>query len=107
MREETVYSEHIDAKTGEYVKEAGVKRFSYRFYLRFIKEHFWPCGQCEKQLEQAIRSKIDQGALILGNKDYEPPIELSTTDDIVDDLWKEIERRKPTEKELETLDKWD
>lgn len=106
MREKTVYSEHIDGKTGEYVKDAGIKRFSYRFYLRFIKEHFWPCDQCEKRLEQAIRKRIDQGDLILGNKDYEPPIELSTTDDILDDSWKELERRKATPEELKRLEKW-
>ena len=85
MRDEIVYSEHIDSKTGEYVKAKGIKRYAYKFWLRFIKQHFWLCEKCETNLAKTIKDNIANGSLVLGNKDYEPPIELSTTSDILDE----------------------
>lgn len=106
MRDEVVYSEHIDSASGEYVKEKGIKRYAYKFWLRFIKQHFWLCEKCETNLAKTIKDSIAEGSLVLGNKDYEPPVELSSTSDILDQ-WTEVERRKATPEEASKLDKWE
>jgi hypothetical protein len=97
----------IDEDTGEYVNSSYIKDGRYLFYLRFIKEHYCPCESCQEKLHELITKS---SKLILGNKDYDPPVELSRDWDIDDNSWKELERRKPTLEEFKKLqnysDKW-
>lgn len=88
VRETT--GEYIDEETGEYVMSAAVEDGRYRFYLRFIKEYFKPCNECQKELHRLI-TKADY--LYLGNKSYEPPVELSRHWEIIEKSWVETERR--------------
>lgn len=92
MRETT--DECIDEDTGEYVKSKAIEDGRYRFYLRFIKEYFRPCNECQEELHRLI-TKADY--FYLGNKSYEPPVELSRFWDLDDGSWEEIERRPATE----------
>lgn len=93
------------------IKEAQI----WRFYFRVIKEHFTPCNKCQEKIEkllndiefsdsETVRSapyialknlcnqcekeiaKVgDNADIILGNKDYEPPLELSRKWDLSDE----------------------
>ena len=88
---------YIDEETGEYVNSSCIEDGRYRFYLRFIGEHFVPCDECQQKLHKLI---TESDKLILGNKDYTPPIELSRQWEIDDSSWVELERRKPTLQEF-------
>jgi len=91
MRETT--GEYIDEETGEYVKSKAIEDGRYRFYLRFISKNFRPCNECQEKLHKLI-TQADY--FRLGNKTYEPAIELCRSWDIDDDSWEEIERRPAT-----------
>ena len=99
LREKWHISESIDEK-GIYQK------LKYRtveyigFYIRPLREWFFPCRQCQQKLKKMMAN----GTWILGNKDYEPMIELNNTkDDIDEDSWETLEERKATEEELERI----
>ena len=87
--------EGIDEETGEYIKSEGQKIQNYRFYLRFISKWFTPCAEDQKRIGELIR----RGNLIIGNKDYAHPIELSRSWEIDDNAWVEVERREATEQD--------
>jgi hypothetical protein len=99
-------TEVITEDTFDYTKLKYRENGKYHFYLRFIKEHFTPCDECQKQLYDLI---TNADYLLLGNKDYEPPIELSRSWDIDDNSWAEIERRKPTKEDFQNIygSKWE
>ena len=80
MRETT--GEYIDEETGEYVKSKAIEDGRYRFFLRFISKNFRPCNECQEKLHQLI-TQADY--FRLGNKTYEPAIELCRSWDIDDD----------------------
>lgn len=88
----------------QYVKYEGAKVEKWGFYLRFIGKWFIPCEEDQLKLKKLV---FGSDKLIIGNKDYENPIELNMTFEIEDDSFIEIERRKPTEEELKYLKKWD
>jgi len=87
--------EGIDDETGEYIKHKGKKTQNYSFYLRFISKHFIPCEADQERLGKMIQ----EGNLIIGNKDYAQPIELSRSWEIDDNAWVEVERREATEQD--------
>jgi hypothetical protein len=99
MRRIEFIHEFID-DDGNYVKSKGVKEDVIGFYLRFIGEHFKPCRQCQKELAKLIETPDH---LILGNKEYEPPVELYRKFEIDESAWIQLEKRKPTKEELERL----
>lgn len=45
---------------------------TYGFYLRFAHKTFIPCKHCQEKID-SIMSTCD---LTLGNRDYDPPVEL-------------------------------
>ena len=105
MKESTEFvkekiTEWIDEETGEYVKHKVKEDGRYKFYLRFISKHFTPCGDCQKELNDLIYTA---NSLCLGNKSYEPAIELSRQWNIDEDSWKELERREPTEADFRRM----
>jgi len=87
----------------------------WRFYFRSFKKWFVPCDKCQKTIDELVKVNMDSSAIqmalgrlcpacnsarevlfinaevILGNKDYEPSIELNRT-------WldKNDDRCKPT-----------
>jgi hypothetical protein len=98
MKERKFVFEQVD-EDGNYVKSEGVERVYYGFWLRFASRHFIPCQKCQERLEKIL----EESELHLGNKDYEPPIELYKRYEIVDKSWKDIEKRPATEQEKLTL----
>jgi hypothetical protein len=105
LREGQTYtSEFIDEK-GEYVKKENTKEEKWGFYLRFCGQWFYPCKADQEKLKNLV---LNSSRMTIGNKDYLQPIELSMAFDFPNDEdWKEVERRKPTKKELETLERYD
>ena len=89
----TLTHEFIDDETGEYVKSTCTEYGRFRFFLRPFKEWFYPCEKCQKKLYQKT---YGADSLYLGNKSYEPAIELSRDWVVNDDTWKELERKPGT-----------
>jgi hypothetical protein len=100
MRNIKLVFEAIDEQTGEYVKKTYEKIERYGFYLRFAHDNFIPCRECQEEIERII---WESSEWTLGNKDYDPPIELWKFFEIDDNSWLEVERRKATKEELATL----
>lgn len=92
-------NDYIDDETGEYVNSKTTDELRYRFYLRFIKRHWDPCDECQEKLHK----KVQNAELYLGNKSYEPAIELSRQWMTNDDLWKVTERRTATKEDYKNL----
>ncbi len=88
-----IIGDYIDEETGEYVKSTAIEDGRYKFYLRFVSKHFCPCDECQEKLHTLI-TKADN--LYLGNKNYEPAIELRRYWELIDASWVEIERRPAT-----------
>jgi len=90
--------------TAETVTEKGVyRKLKYRtverigFYIRPLREWFWPSEDDQKRLKKLLA----EGSWILGNDDYKPAIELnSTQDEIDDDSYKTLEEHKATPEEI-------
>jgi len=93
----------------ETIDENGIyKKLRFReveqigFYIRPLREWFFPCPACQQELKWLMK----EGTWILGNKEYEPMIELNNTKDEVDDeSWETLEEHKATEEELERIGK--
>ena len=98
VREKT--TEWINEETGEYEKHKCKEDGRYKFYLRFVQQHFTPCNECQIKLNELI---YNAQSLFLGYKSYEPPIELSRYWDIDDDSWVELEKREATEKDFKRI----
>lgn len=50
--------EFIDDETGEYVKVKGLEKEIFSFYLKFIKEYFYPCNKCQEEIAEKFASPI-------------------------------------------------
>ena len=98
--ERTLTHEYIDEETGDYVKATCNEDGRFRFYLRAFKTWFYPCGECQKDLYEKTMGS-DQ--LYIGNKDYDPPVELSRDWVIDDDSWVELDRHKATLKDYKQI----
>lgn len=91
----------------EEINDEGIyKKHKYRiveqigFYIRPLREWFIPCMECQKNLKK----QMAEGNWILGNKDYEPDIELNNTEYEIDDgSWVTLEERKATKEEIERI----
>jgi len=99
LREKWKIAETIDDK-GNY------KKLKYRtveqigFYIRPLRQWFFPCKECQERLKKMMAT----GTWILGNKEYEPDIELNNTkDEIDDDSWITLEERKATPAEIKRI----
>ena len=90
---------HIDDETGEYVKSTTIEQLKYRFYLRFLKRHFRPSEEDQNR----IHTLFLNAEFYLGNKSYEPAVELSRHWEVNDDLWKEVERREGTKEDYKDI----
>lgn len=96
--------ECLEGKEPMYVRSTMEKVEQYGFYLRFIQRHFIPCSECQIKLDKLIKNASHMN---LGNKNYDPPVELWKKYEIDDNSWKEIERRPATKEEIEILkDTW-
>ena len=93
-------AEWINEETGEYEKHKCKEDGRYKFYLRFVQEHFTPCDKCQVELNRII---YNAQRLYLGNKSYEPPIELSRNWEIDDNSWVELERREATKDDFKRI----
>jgi len=105
LRETWHTAESIDSK-GNYEKLKYRKIEQISFYIRPLSNHFIPCPTCQKKLKKMMA----EGRWILGNKSYEPAIELNNQrDEIDDDSWQTLEKRKATQEEIERigLDGWE
>jgi hypothetical protein len=92
-------AEEIDNK-GIYkkIKYRQVQRIG--FYIRPLREWFYPCEHCQRELKK----QMAEGNWILGNKDYYPEVELNTTNmDIDEDSFVTLEERKATLVELKRI----
>lgn len=97
---ETITSEGIYQK----LKFREVEQIT--FYLRPAREWFIPCPHCQQKLKKTLAD----ARWILGNHDYDPPIELNSVKDEVDDeSWTTIEEHKATPEEIERvgIDGWE
>jgi hypothetical protein len=94
-------AETIDEKgTYQKLKYREIEQIS--FYVRPAREWFIPCPECQKKLKKLLA----EARWILGNKNYEPPVELnSVKDEIDDDSWTTLEEHKATPVELERIGK--
>ncbi len=90
----------------ESIDEEGIyKKLRYRevekigFYIRPLRNWFYPCPHCQQKLKEMMA----KGSWILGNKAYEPMIELNTTNESEPDdkSFKVVEKRKATKEEIE------
>ncbi len=104
LHSEKIEDEYIDEK-GNYVKSEGRKVEQVGFWLRFIVSHWIPCESCQKELLRIIHDAFSdpKHELHIGNKDYEPAIELWKKSEIDDNSWKIIETRLATEDEKKRL----
>lgn len=93
-------TEWIDDETGEYVKNKCKDDGRYKFFLRFVKKWFVPCEDCQKELYNLIYNASD---FYLGNKSYEPPVELSRSWEIDEDSWVLLEKREATEADFRRI----
>ncbi len=99
LRETWYMGETID-NDGTYRKVKYRKIERLGFYIRAIREWYYPCEECQQELKKLLA----EGKWILGNKDYEPAIELNTTEDeIDDDSWKDIEKHMATKEEIKRI----
>ena len=91
---ETITSEGIYQK----LKFREVEQIT--FYLRPAREWFIPCPTCQKRLKITLA----QARWILGNKEYDPPIELnSVKDELDDDSWVTLDEHKATPEEIKRI----
>lgn len=98
VRERT--PEWINEETGEYEKNKCREDGRYKFFLRFVKKWFTPCEQCQQKLYDLIYNAPN---FYLGNKSYEPAIELSRSWEIDDDSWVQLEKREATEADFRRI----
>ena len=99
LREVWHTAESIDDK-GNYSKIKYRKVERIGFWIRPLRERFYPCEHCQR----ALKKQMAEGHWILGNKDYEPAIELNSAEfDIDDDSFVTLEERKATDEELERI----
>ena len=82
----------------DYEKYKFTDEAKYIFYLRFIKEHFTPCKECQKTIDKLITESQD---FFLGNKDYEPPVEFRRTWGIIHE--EKLEQRKSTKQDYKNI----
>jgi len=94
--------EYIDDE-GNYVKTKYREVEEISFYLRFINKWFTPCKECQRKLKELILNAED---MILGNKDYEPPVELRRRIVTDDNSWITLEERPATEKDEKRLGRY-
>jgi len=105
LRESWHIGESIDDK-GNYKKMKYRKIEQIGFYIRPLRDWFFPCKHCQEELKKMMVT----GTWILGNKGYEPMIELNSTKDEIDDTsWITLEARKATKEEIERIgyDGWE
>ncbi|MHA1267929.1 MAG: hypothetical protein ACTSRS_22085 [Candidatus Helarchaeota archaeon] len=94
--------EYVD-DTGRYVKTKYREVEEYSFYLRFAGKWFTPCKECQRRLKQLLAESDD---IILGNKDYEPPVEFRRRKVTDDESWIMLEERLATLEDEKQLGKW-
>lgn len=104
LKEQWHHAEYIDDE-GNYkrVKWRTVERLG--FYIRPFQSWFFPCTECQANLKELA---LDSN-WILGNKTYEPLVELNRDfKEIDDDSWVTFETHKATKAEEKRLpdNKW-
>lgn len=94
--------------SAEEVTEKGIyRKLKFRkverigFYIRPLREWWFPCPKCQQDLKKMLAN----GNWILGNKEYEPAIELnsSTEDEIDEASWQTLEEHKATPEEVKRI----
>lgn len=92
---------------GEEIDDKGIyKKIKFRkverigFYIRPLREWFFPCEHCQV----ALKKQMAEGNWILGNREYYPDIELNnSTMEIDEDSFVTLEERKATQEELKRI----
>lgn len=93
------YAEQIDNK-GNYILNKYRKVEQLSFYIRPAQEWYTPCVECQKKLKKLLAT----ARWILGNKSYEPAIELNNVKNETDDKsFVDLKTRKATKDELERI----
>lgn len=93
----------------ETIDDNGIyKKLKYRnierigFYIRPAREWFFACPECQKKLKKLLA----EARWILGNKEYEPDIELNNVKDELDDnSWEILEEHKATPEQIKRIGK--
>lgn len=99
LRETIHYAEEINDE-GIYRKLKYRKIEQIGFYIRPARVWFFPCVEDQKKL----RKLLAEAHWILGNKDYEPQIELNNTHDEIDDnSWETLEEHNATKEEIDRI----
>lgn len=93
LRVEIEEVSYID-ENGDRVTYRGTKTETWGFFLRFCGQWFIPCKEDQQRLKNLV---LNTDRIIIGNKDYDQPIELVMKFEVDDNSWKEIERRKANE----------
>jgi len=94
--------EYVD-DTGRYVKVKYRQVEEFSFWLRFIRRWFTPCPECQRRLKQLLLEADD---MILGNKEYEPPVEFRRRLVTDDDSYETLEERPATPEDRRRLGKY-
>lgn len=90
--------EVTEKKVYKKLKYREVKRVYFR--IRPIRENFEPCSECQLKLQKMLA----EGSWILGNKSYEPAIELNAIGwDTDDHSFETIEEHQATPEEIERI----
>lgn len=77
--------------------------FGFGFVPKGVDIFEWePCSDCQKVIADLFDNSSE---FIIGNKDYEPPIELSRKFVTDDKAWRDLERRPATTDEKKQLKK--
>ena len=101
LRETWHIAETITDK-GMYQKLKYRKVEQIGFYIRPAREWFFPCQECQKNLKKLLA----EARWILGNKEYEPDIELNNVKNELDDeSWITLEEHKATPAEIKRIGK--
>lgn len=96
LRERTFYAEEV-TKGGIYKKHKAREVEQIGFYIRPARVWFYPCVEDQKKLKQLLA----KATWILGNRKYEPDIELNNTNMEIDDVsWEVVEEHKATKEEI-------
>jgi len=101
LRETWKMAETIDDK-GIYKKMKFREIEQIGFYIRPMREWFFPCPDCQKRLKE----QFAEARWILGNNEYKPDIELNNVKDELDDSsWVTLEEHKATPEEIKRIGK--
>jgi len=99
LRVHVFYAEEV-TEEGIYKKHKALKVEQIGFYIRPARVWFYPCVEDQKKLKKLLA----EATWILGNRQYEPDIELNNTNMEIDDAsWEVVDEHKATKEEIDRI----